>query len=438
MTKPTLFTGLSLITMVVGTVLLGTRWVTKIGPEPIYMVNILLLGAMVASLKSLQALKHSGLTLFPLLLFLLWTFARAVPPVPLTTDFIRYIAPFAYSVLAVITYALFRRADARQVSLGNTIVLAALVIHGTWAVPSALFFPSGIELLSPPGIDNQILSYRSDIDGALLGVLLSFLVLRFLNDTVRGANKIWFPIAISVLSFTILASGKRAAILATGVMLGYVLFTIWRSYRAKRLLHQPAGMISLVIGALAGWAFEFWRKAQEVATLKSLNLFDVYGVPAELIADFRLGTVIGRLNGWQVLGNWLLESPERILFGVGFRTNFMLDSGSVIALTNTADATADPHNFILTVLARLGIIGVLLFSAVVVLALVRLFSTQPSSHNEMVPNLIFLGLITVSLFGVVWESPFGSIPFWWCLGLLLSRDKLENKYRNGLQRGAGR
>ena len=116
----------------------------------------------------------------------------------------------------------------------------------------------------------------------------------------------------------------------------------------------------------------------------------------------------------------------------------MLDSGSVIALTNTADATADPHNFILTVLARLGIIGVLLFSAVVVLALVRLFSTQPSSHNEMVPNLIFLGLITVSLFGVVWESPFGSIPFWWCLGLLLSRDKLENKYRNGLQRGAGR
>jgi hypothetical protein len=73
--------------------------------------------------------------------------------------------------------------------------------------------------------------------------------------------------------------------------------------------------------------------------------------------------------------------------------------------------------------ARLGLVGLGLFLALVV-SLVRaawhlVITTRPRTV-DLAQVLITATLLLASLVGVILESPFGAVPFFWALGQLVS------------------
>jgi len=121
------------------------------------------------------------------------------------------------------------------------------------------------------------------------------------------------------------------------------------------------------------------------------------------------------------------ESSTRLFWGVGFGPNFMRDSGTAVYLLG-AEAAAErdirsPHNYILGTLARLGIVGSAIAAGIGLHSLSLVWRLRRDSFTDdlaFVASLIIIVLLPAALVGVILESPFGAIPFFWSLGVLVA------------------
>jgi O-antigen ligase len=84
-----------------------------------------------------------------------------------------------------------------------------------------------------------------------------------------------------------------------------------------------------------------------------------------------------------------------------------------------------PHNYLLNTWARLGLVGVGLVLGLMIAALrvARLVARHaPRVRDDDVLAMLLVASIPVVAFvGVVLESPFGALPYFWALGHLSSR-----------------
>jgi O-antigen ligase len=136
-----------------------------------------------------------------------------------------------------------------------------------------------------------------------------------------------------------------------------------------------------------------------------------------------LGTQHARAVTWRRVIDYTGESPMREATGVGFGPHFMIASRASVALLGSdAEDVRSPHNYLVGTYARLGLIGCALLGVVIVAMLAAIWRIRHIAAGDdllMLAMVIPPMILVAACFGVVLEAPFGAIPFFWFLGILL-------------------
>jgi uncharacterized membrane protein YphA (DoxX/SURF4 family) len=214
---------------------------------------------------------------------------------------------------------------------------------------------------------------------------------------------------------------SRAGLLAALVCNLVALFVVFR--RSDVSMNRKGLLVSLFPIALAIMTFAIPYTKSGARLLATL---DPTATSAR-IAHGALGTTGARWQSWHALWQYCTESTSRFLVGVGFGPNFMSKSGALQLLVghmDTATSPRSPHDYLLGSLARLGLVGVALLVAMFIVALSttkKLIAPLYDEHLELYASLLIVGLLLIALLGVVLESPFGAVPFFWSYGVLCRR-----------------
>jgi O-antigen ligase len=312
----------------------------------------------------------------------------------------------AVAYLSARGYLLASEPDRRRTA---GLVHGALVIHLCWVACVVLM----------PGLSSALRAFwsgpapevRSDLDTALLGILAGVSILRF-----RRKEGTWM---------SALLAGASVALALT--------------------MHSRAGLLACcicVVAALAGGADRSARASVRTVTLgvstvvllivllpsspaaqRLIATVDRAGASQELSAG---GTTNARKVAWERVIGFTLDDPARVMIGVGFGPDFLRAADADVALgSKTYQGVRSPHNYLLTVFARLGLLGLTVVAALVAVvlaaALRELWARHQPDELTSMCVLMVMSLFAIAMLGVVLESPFGAVPFFWAGGVLLAR-----------------
>jgi hypothetical protein len=154
--------------------------------------------------------------------------------------------------------------------------------------------------------------------------------------------------------------------------------------------------------------------------------------------EIGLGTKAGRDLAWRLVEEYVART-DQVTFGVGFGQDYLFASGARRPLGNSG-LLRQPHSFIVGTYARLGLVGLGLLALVLLgatVAGVRLRRLAGSDDLLLLAVVVPVAFAVSGAVGVQIESPFGAVPFYWFLGILLARgraDRLQDRqHRVGLQ-----
>lgn len=410
--------------VVVGFLLAFTRWGSYLGTGGLFLTDAILLVTLIHHIvDSIQRGKSNviGSGSVVLAAFLVWGAARAITsPWPFALTTLRDLAPYFYAVLGVLAARSLVGSTEADRQKSARFIVWSLRIH-LWWFSLVTLVPEIIE--HTPLIQSTVrfLSPRPDVDVALVGVYAAWLLLQALRDGEMRPT-----IALSlVFSWTIIfQGGTRAGLLGAATAL---IFALWVAFRSSDVTVRRKLAAAALIPLL---------------TFPAVALFPQSAIGQRLQATFQqspstpgAGTASARANAWPLVIDYVSETNTRLLVGVGFGPNFMVESGAeaVMLGEESQDSTRSPHNYWLGTLARLGSIGVFFFGLVLAVTLRRVWQLRLALAAEPLLFLsatLCLALIAPFSFGVVLEAPFGAIPFFWAVGLLLAAPKVSN---NGLE-----
>lgn len=403
----------------VAMLLFGTRWISYLGHEPFFLTDALLLAAAVGVI--LAGWPHGsawarGLSPW-LILATTWALVRFATGPDHSMSALRDYAPFLYIGVGLIAGSATAFIGAVGIFRTGRILEYAVYGHGLWNALSAVFptLPEALPLISR---DQQlwVFTIRSDIDSAVSGIAAALCV----RIVVFGRG--WRPplaaAGLVVFASAIFLNGSRAGLLGASALVALVLL---RSITAADV---PRSRVLFVLGALPYVAT--LAVAQIAATGIGDRILGTFGMASSERSMGAAGTAQARMKAWEAIVSWFLSTNERIHLGAGFGINFMSASGADYKLVGTREVgqtiPRSPHNFWLTLLARLGLWYALLIALIIIVSIcLGGWMWWRCSHSTLL--LIVFGIsltvpITSSL-GVVLESPFGAVPFWWAVGVIL-------------------
>lgn len=137
------------------------------------------------------------------------------------------------------------------------------------------------------------------------------------------------------------------------------------------------------------------------------------------------GGVGQRLQWWQAIWDNVTATWSSTLFGLGYGV-------SLVGLANdhTIDsATREPHNSLISAMARVGFIGLAAYvwmHLALTLTLIRTYLSYKAQGERAIAQFLYLAGV---LFGLLWisamgedsfEKPFVSIPYYFCYGVILN------------------
>jgi hypothetical protein len=392
------------------------RWGSYISVPglPVFIGDVLIILALVQVTYAIRTnratLASLGyVQLLPLLAFSLLAFAclRMVTGFTFSQEALRDFAPYGYAVVAVLAALLPVRGGYGRV------IYAVLSLHAFWVVllPHVPGFPWNLPVL---GLDAQVLVARPDFDSAVLGIAAAFA----LHDVlIRGGRATpWLVAFLALNAYGCFSLSTRAGFLAglaaiAAVSLRWLLLPSSdgaqrKGHRSRRLLSVVAGM--LLVAAVVSYTPTGGRLVDGITQSSSQAS----------------GTVAVRSSVWTKVSDYVFRNAERTAVGVGFGRNFIAESDSASELEgDTYKNVRSPHNYVVGTLARLGIAGALLATLVLLLGWVAAYRnlTRPDPVTALAA-MIVIALPITALLGVILESPFGAIPYFWAIGQLARTD----------------
>ena len=356
-------------------------------------------------------LERVPMTLLLCLGLLGWTVVRAALGVQqIAADpmvGLRDIAPYAYAWAAVLAFLVPVRADSRGALRW---VFAAFSVHLIWLV-GAPHLPGWPEEWPTLG-GAAVFTSRPDFDTAVLGVAAAFAVHRIITKNRELSRlQLFALIAFALLNLVALVgTPTRAGLLAGVAALGVAALTGALQIRVgSHLLSTPrrrwaaGAVVVLTLAALVGLSPAGSRVVQVVTGGQSL------------------GTVEARQLAWSAVTRYTFSDASRTGLGVGFGPDFVHDSGADVALEGTEyKDVRSPHNYILGTTGRLGVAGGLMVALVIGFGAYLGFRHLRATTDPMVvlAALLVISLPVTAMLGVVLESPFGAIPYFWAIGVL--------------------
>jgi hypothetical protein len=415
-------------TLAVCLMLAASKWGSYIGVAPLFMTDVLLACAVIHFMATTFILKQplrppppSHLWLIGVLA--LWSFVRfllgGIPSITAVRDY----APYLYSAVAFLSAYSFSNASEGSRDRTGRLLWWALLFHTGWVCLNVVF--PNLRSLTPEIGGIHILHLRTDVDGAVLGITAALALVRW----SRGKGN--WNFALALLSWAlILPLTSRAALLGAitaALLAGGVI-------RAQRHRSQGQGNRQLLVVFLPIVILTIAALLPQT-TVGGRLLTTFGGTPESSVGLSGAGTTQARQDAWAALINYSLSDPERAIFGVGFGPDYMIDSGAGFELLGTSadleeSGVRSPHNYYLGTMARLGLVGLSLVLAISVLGLVlgwRHRRTMAESDLVATAGFATAGLLLPATFGVVLESPFGAIPFFWSLGVLLALPNVSHR-----------
>jgi hypothetical protein len=330
---------------------------------------------------------------------------------------LRDLAPYGYGVLALASYLLPVDQRASRSATWRRVIYGVFALHLVWAVglPRVPGFPWSLPNV---GSDAVLLVVRPDIDSAVMGIAAAYAI----NDLLRhhqGRKARALLLGFAGLNgYGVLTMSTRAGLLAALVAIGAVIYAWSRSTtRARAGLGQSPrrGRARALRGATVAAVILVLVGTVVAVTPTGKRLIEGFGDTSAQ----SYGTIEVRQVVWDDVFDYVVRSPERTAIGVGFGRNFIEESGSRNALEgSTYKQVRSPHNYVVGTLARLGVAGALLISLMVVLGLLlatRLLVTEEEPMSVLAA-LVIVAIPVVAMLGVVLESPFGALPYFWAIG----------------------
>lgn len=383
---------------------------------PFYVGDALLVVAVVQAAVvrrrggyKLVALRATPVAMRLAFLLALWALLRFLPRSGLGLVDLRDLAPYAYVVAAVVSFVL----PVRPSTWVTRLAFATLTFHAAWFILSTIGWIHSAELLQvgPAGV--TVFSTRPDFDAAVFGIAIG-LALHQLLLRPRGS----LTVSVALLCFIVLntwgvlAQHTRAGLLATFVAAGAVI-AIWLRSRSGRAVEAPTSKRWALPAAVVAGALVLGLLAL-LFTLPGQRFVDSFnGSHGE--AE---GTANARMYVYDHLSDYLLDDPLRAIVGVGFGPDFLRDSHTLDVLEgSTYKNVRSPHNYVLGTWARLGIVGSVLAALMLVTGIWLAWRRLPYGGTaDVLAALVLLTLPVPAMVGVILESPFGALPYFWALG----------------------
>jgi hypothetical protein len=408
-------------TLVVAYLFALGRWGSYLGIGPAYITDALVLAAILnlgIRKYRLGRRKRTIASFIPILL-IVYIGLRALTSVQYvgSSAWLRDVAPYGYAVLTLV--AASSVAGARLVERNRTFdaLCWALWIHLAW-LSASLIFDLQDRMPAVPGSGGAATLFgpRADIDVAILGITAATAVYR-MN---LGKMRLGFGWAVcAACLFCAMQFQTRAGLLSVlacaAVIMGY------NYYRSAESSRRRLSILLVLILVISATAFALPQTDPGSRLLDTVGVID--GTGSEGVARGQ-GTQAARLKTWNRVVNWSSNDAVGATFGMGFGVDILASSGALRWLEGSRyENVRSPHNWFVGSYARLGILGLLLLAALLVVSLRRVIRMRVTWHED---HLLFMSLLTVvamlpvASLGVVLEAPFGAVPFYWSIGVLLA------------------
>jgi hypothetical protein len=263
---------------------------------------------------------------------------------------------------------------------------------------------------------NPVIFYKGDLAGTFFAVGSVLLFLRF------EQNHRWRNMVLSLISAgAVVATGSRAS------LLGLLVATAWLAIggRWRFVVAQiSAGIVAsllILVGALAMKIS--WEKTPLFTVYEQVvSIGDPLGQRAYRgeHSFFKGDNNLFRAVWWRAVVEETMEGNPYLGLGFGrdLADRFMREyypEGS------DEFSARSPHNILLTVFARMGAAGLILFLWFIALMGVH---TWRAVHSGQVADALWCVpwvILTSACLGVVLEGPMGAVVFWTVLGLASAR-----------------
>lgn len=457
----------------VAIVLVGSQWLLTVPVGPIFFLDPFLLAACLVGAVQVAVYRkwpHRETLLLVLLLLALPTWATVhLLRGDISLAALREYYPFLVLIWGAITLVLIPRQSEWIKRRGAGLLRFALGFHWITVSYRMISAQLGLEL---PTVGGTVL-FRSGphVDGLILGFFSGLLFWRTLNT--KGQKSVGFALAVFVVQTQVVLLDNRATILASLLILFVVLATHslriglrgrWNLWSRNfvillSVLIGPFGVVGLLqpatINSISGaYSYVLDRFDSRVDSLGGQPSAQQAGDEVDSLGErpstqraeagySDSGTVRARLDAWQALAEWLVAEPSRIWAGVGFGSDYLWHSGATKNLLGEG-ATIDDgnkwaHNHALTIAATLGFPALIYFLGLCVFAFIRLTIAVKNNGEELalLAMVALVGVSVSSLFSVIFENPWGSVPLVWALAIGFSTTlQQERNNTSGLGEGA--
>ncbi len=371
----------------------GGRWASYIGipSANIFLIDLLFFGGWILCINRFvhKANFHRILYHSILLAFILIEFFR-------NSDFsvtlrLRDLLPYVYFLTLPVIAFMFKGVSTKIVIL--TIRLATL-LHILWLLPVVLQILKPITLGGPFGV--PIFSDRWDQSG--IAIAVGILAWKPNSDFKLNGN-----VKIQMLFILCgLFQWSRASLIAISFSLLISVFNsrsnIKREDRKRNnlvlALAYVATICTLLLPSLTSY----------IPTNSVLNRLGVTSI-SETLQSGASDTADARRISQKLLLDWVI-ARDQLLLGVGPGIEMVFESGAYIYLSGDPNVRS-PHSWLYGGICRFGVIGFAFWLLLLANGLrphYRFTRVVETPFHYVIPILI------VSLFGVIVESPFGSLP----------------------------
>ncbi|MBD1537759.1 hypothetical protein HC749_06180 [Arthrobacter sp. S13_S34] len=417
-------------TLAVALMLAGTRWGSYIGYAPLFLTDVLIAAAVVDRFLIRTGRGRAKATLTgkaqPTLLFTVFfvyvAFRGLFSAELFTMTWVRDIMPFLYGALAFLSAGAYASSTTDERKKTMKLLWWALLFHLAWVSVVTLGRVPGALFPLMPRSDVPFLSTRPDVDMAFLGLTAALLLRRL----IRGeCNRFWGSVGLLLAVVTTASMHSRAGLisLALALALSFGLTYANAGRRSdRRLMMIMAVPVALAV-SLAGLA-QTTPGERLLASITSTST-------GSLNEQSARGTERARELTWDGVIGWTFEGASRPLVGGGFGNDFLAESGVLQFLEGTQyTSVRSPHNWFIGVLARTGTIGLVLILGVLLSTAGTIYRNRRRVGEDETLTTAAIGLavlIPVGALGVVLESPFGAVPFWWFLGILMTMHGMKDE-----------
>jgi O-antigen ligase len=263
-----------------------------------------------------------------------------------------------------------------------------------------------------------LIFFKDDLAGNFMAMGSLLFFTRF-EETRRI---IWLIVSIA-LAGLMLTTDSRSSMVALAA--GALLLGFSGRWRFAGTLVASAALAAVVLVFVAEIRGESWRQTPLHRVYERvMSIADPLGQRAYQTEDaFKGDNNVFRMVWWRAAVSETVETNR--WFGLGFGHDLAARFVRQYLPEATEDFTArSPHNVLITIFARMGIVGFVSFVVVMAALAIRTWRALRRPETTFTSGAWWCAawvILVCACFGVVLEGPMGAVVFWTTLGLANAR-----------------